>query len=422
MNASLYFFYKENGEEHMKICTFKGGIQPNGRKELTKDKEIVTVLPQEELVFPLSRSGKISAFPLVIEGETVCKGQKIAEENGEEESVYASVSGRVKAIEHRINPYGMKVNSIILENDGLYQEAEYKNEKVKVHDAAEIRFILANLVECEPYVTSTYRRMIENADELVGGMRVLLDKCQSAIGVFCVADDKINCVSKLKERIADTGRMEIRVIKRKYPQENEALLALAALGKKKSKERVFLVSAEELIADYRKEITGEPITERVLTVSGNAVNEPGNFKVLLGTSYRTLIEAAGGLCEDVEKVISGGVMTGNTVATLDVPVTKDTDAIICMKRDMTENIAIRPCIKCGRCVEVCPKGLIPSKLAMFAEKSAEKEFIKWNGTDCIECGCCTYKCPSKRPLKQMIAAMKQNVFASAESEGGKYES
>ena len=114
-------------------------------------------------------------------------------------------------------------------------------------------------------------------------------------------------------------------------------------------------------------------------------------------------------------------MTGCAIATLDVPITKDTVAILCMKQDATENLDIKPCIKCGRCTEVCPKGLIPAKLATYAECSNEGKFQKWHGVECIECGCCTYKCPSKRPLKQLIAAMRQNVLANEEDGGNEHE-
>ena len=235
----------------MGLLTFKGGVHPNDGKSLAKDKAIVELLPQGDLVYPLSQHIGAPAKPVVAKGDHVLKGQKIAEAGGFVSApIYASVSGTVKAIEPRVNPTGSKVNSIIIANDGQYEEVEYpqpkplseltKEEilniigesgvvgmggagfptrvKLSPKEPDKIDYIIANCAECEPYITADYRRMLENPELLVEGMRVILKLFDNAKGLFAIEDNKPDCIAKLKELTKDEPRMEVREMMTKYPQ------------------------------------------------------------------------------------------------------------------------------------------------------------------------------------------------------------
>ena len=171
-------------------------------------------------------------------------------------------------------------------------------------------------------------------------------------------------------------------------------------------------NVETLIAIHNAVVVGRPLMERIVTVSGDAINEPGNFKVLLGTNQKELVEAAGGFKNEPEKVISGGPMMGFAMFTLDTPITKTSSSILCMTKDEVAEREPSACINCGRCVEACPSRIIPSRLADYAEHHDEATFEKWNGLECVECGSCSYVCPAKRQLKQSIGSMKKIVLAN----------
>ena len=406
----------------MGLLTFKGGVHPNDGKSLAKDKAIVELLPQGDLVYPLSQHIGAPAKPVVAKGDHVLKGQKIAEAGGFVSApIYASVSGTVKAIEPRVNPTGSKVNSIIIANDGQYEEVEYpqpkplseltKEEilniigeagvvgmggagfptrvKLSPKEPDKIDYIIANCAECEPYITADYRRMLENPELLVEGMRVILKLFDNAKGLFAIEDNKPDCIAKLKELTKDEPRMEVREMMTKYPQGAERQLIFA-----------------------NAVVKGIPSMERVVTVTGDGVVNPGNYKVLFGTNQNELIEAAGGLKEGCEKVISGGPMMGFAMYTTDTPITKTSSSILCMSKDEVSACEPTACINCGRCVDACPSRIIPSRLADFAERHDEEAFLKFNGLECVECGSCSYVCPAKRQLKQAIGSMRKTALAN----------
>lgn len=435
----------------MGLLTFKGGIHPNDGKSLAKDKAIVTVLPKGDLIYPLSQHIGAPASPIVSVGDHVKKGQKIAEAGGFVSApVYASVSGNVKAIEPHFNSTGSKVNCIVIENDGTYEEVEYapvkpveelsKEEilnligdagivgmggagfptKVKLSpkEPEKIEYVIANCAECEPYITADYRRMLENPEELVSGMKVVLKLFDNAKGIFGVEDNKPDCIEKLKELTKDEPRMEVLSLKTKYPQGAERQLIFATTGRAINSSMLpadagcVADNVETLIGIYNAVINGKPLMERIVTVSGDAVKEPGNFKVLFGTNQRELVEAAGGFSNEPEKVISGGPMMGFAMFTLDTPITKTSSSILCLTKDEVAANEPSACINCGRCVEVCPSRIIPSRLADFAEHHDEASFTKWEGLECVECGSCSYVCPAKRQLKQAIGSMRKIALAN----------
>lgn len=440
----------------MRLFTFKGGIHPYDGKDLSKDKAVKEILPTGDLVYPLSQHIGAPATPIVAVGDTVLKGQKIAEAGGFVSApIYASVSGKVKAMEQHFNPTGMKVDCIVIENDGEYKEVEYapvkplselsKEEilsligeagvvgmggagfptKVKLSpkEPEKIEYIIANGAECEPYITADYRRMLENPEALVSGMRVVLSLFEHAKGIFGVEDNKLDCIEKLCELVKDEPRMEVKVLKTKYPQGAERQLIFATTGRKINSTMLpadagcVVDNVETLIAIHNAVVLGKPVMERVVTVSGDGVNEPGNFRVLIGTNQREIVDAAGGLKGEPEKIISGGPMMGFAMFTLDTPITKTSSSILCLTKDEVAEFEPSACINCGRCVDACPSRIIPSRLADYGERYDEDSFVKWDGMECVECGSCSYVCPAKRQLKQSIASMKKIVIANRKKRG-----
>ena len=435
----------------MGLLTFKGGIHPNDGKSLAKDQPIKEVIPTGKMIYPLSQHIGAPATAIVAKGDAVLKGQKIAEAGGFVSApIYSSVSGKVLALEKHLNPTGNSVDCIVIENDGEYNEVEYSSPKAlgemskeeilnKIGEAGivgmggagfptrvklspkepdKIEYIIANCAECEPYITADYRRMLENTEELVSGMRVVLSLFENAKGIFGVEDNKKDCIEKLQEAIKDEPRMEVRVLQTKYPQGAERQL-IYALTKRAINSSMLPADAgcivdnvETLVGIHNAVVTGRPLLERVVTVSGDAVVHPGNFKVLLGTNHQEVIEAAGGFNCSPEKVISGGPMMGFAMISLDTPITKTSSSILAFEKDVVAKSTESACINCGRCVEVCPSRIIPSRLADFAQRFNEEAFLKWNGLECVECGSCSYVCPAKRQLKQSIGAMRKIALAN----------
>ena len=435
----------------MGLLTFKGGVHPNDGKSLAKDQPIKELLPVGDLVYPLSQHIGAPANPVVAVGDRVLKGQKIAEAGGFVSApIYASVSGTVKAIEPHFNATGSKVNCIVVENDGAYEEAKHlpaksleelsKEEilerigeagivgmggagfptrvKLSPKEPEKIDYVIANCAECEPYITADYRRMLENTEDLVNGMRVVLKLFDNAKGIFGVEDNKKDCIAALREAVKDEPRMEVMELQTKYPQGGERQLIYATTKRAINSKMLpadagcVVDNVETMIGISNAVLRGIPSMERVVTVSGDAVAQPSNFKVLFGTNQQELVDAAGGFTSEPEKIISGGPMMGFSMFTLDTPITKTTSSILGFKEDIVSKQQTSACINCGRCVDACPIRLIPSRLADHAEHHAEEAFVKLEGLECIECGSCSYVCPARRQLKQSIGSMKKIAMAN----------
>lgn len=435
----------------MGLRTFKGGVHPFEGKELSKDKPVEEYLPKGDLVFPVSQHIGAPAKPVVAVGDAVKKGQLIAEAGGfVSANIYSSVSGTVKAIApHRVAT-GDMVNSIVIENDGNYEEVAYEEsdetsltkdaiiEKVKqagvvgmggagfpTHvklspkEPAKIDYIIANCAECEPYLTSDYRRMMDNPELLVGGLKIVLRLFDNAKGVLGVENNKPDCIAKLEALCKDEPRIEVVPLQTKYPQGGERQLIKAVTGREINSKMLpadagcIVDNVETLVCIYRAVREGKPVMNRIFTVTGDAVNDPRNFYVSVGTNYAELLEAAGGLkAEGAEKMISGGPMMGFSMFDLNVPITKTNSSLLCLSRDDVSHLEPSACINCGRCVEACPELLVPSRLAKQANLKLGEEFEKWNGMECIECGSCSFICPARRPLAQSIKTMKKDILAA----------
>ncbi len=437
----------------MGLLTFKGGIHPYEGKELTMDKEIEVYLPKGDMVYPLSQHIGAPAKPLVKKGDRVLTGQKIAEAGGFVSSpIHASVSGTVKVIEPRLTPGGTMVESIVIENDGQFETIDFseqvkpwtemsREEILKVIQEAgivgmggagfpthvklspknpdSIDYIIVNGSECEPYLTSDYRRMLEEPDKLVQGLEIILSLFPNASGIIAIEDNKPKAISLLKEKLSDNTNIKVQVMKTKYPEGAERQLIYANTGRYINSSMLpadagcIVHNVDTIVAVYEAVCMGIPLIDRIITVTGDAIVDPKNYKVLLGTSFQELIDAAGGYKgEEPEKIIAGGPMMGKAVIRTDIPVVKGTSAILCMQIDEVAHCEPSNCIRCGRCVSVCPGRVNPTKLATLAERGKLDAFVEQDGMECCECGCCSYVCPAKRHLTQTIAGTRKSILAN----------
>lgn len=434
----------------MAKLTFQGGIHPYDGKELSKDKPIKAVLPKGDLVYPLSQHIGAPAKPIVEKGDHVLTGQKIAEAGGFVSApIYATVSGTVKAIEPRRVVTGDNVMSIIIENDGLYDEVTYPEVKpleemsreeiidcikeagivgmggagfptfikLSPKEPDKIDYVIANCAECEPYLTSDYRRMIEEPEKLIKGLKVSLQLFPNARGILAVEDNKPDCIEILRNLTKDEPRISVKALKTKYPQGAERQIIYAATGRAINSSMLpadagcVVNNVDTVVAIYHAIYEGRPLMNRIVTVTGDAVADPRNFIVRIGTNYHELIEEAGGFKKEPVKIVSGGPMMGFGIFDLDVPTTKTASALLCLTQDDVSRMEPSACIKCGRCVEACPSRLVPNKLAVYAQNYAEEEFLALEGMECVECGCCSFVCPAKRPLTQSIKSMRKIQLA-----------
>lgn len=434
----------------MAKLTFVGGIHPYDGKDLSKDKPIKEVLPKGDLVYPLSQHIGAPATAIVKKGDKVLVGQKIAEATGFVSApIYATVSGTVKAVEPRRVVTGDNVMSIVVENDGAYEEVEWpavksfeeltREEKIDMIKEAgivgmggagfptfiklspkepeKIEYVIVNCAECEPYLTSDYRKMMEEPEKLIGGLKVSLSLFENARGILAVEDNKPDCVELLKKLTKDEPKITVKALKTKYPQGSERHLIYATTGRAINSSQLpadagcVVNNVDTVIAIYNAVMEGKPLMYRIVTVTGDAIANPRNFKVRIGTNYNELIEEAGGFKQQPEKIVSGGPMMGFGIFDLNVPTTKTSSALLCMTKDEVAAMQPSACINCGKCVEVCPGRVVPSKLADYAENYNEEAFVKNNGMECCECGCCSYVCPAKRPLTQVIKSMRKMQLA-----------
>lgn len=434
----------------MAKLTFIGGVHPYDGKELSKDKPIERLEPKGELVYPLSQHIGAPAKAVVAKGDRVLMGQRIAEAGGFVSAhIYATVSGTVKVIEPRRVPSGDMAMSIVVENDGQYEEAQSapvkpyqelsKEEKINLIKEAgvvgmggagfpthvklspkepeKIEFIIANCAECEPYLTSDYRRMLEEPEKVINGLKIVLSLFDNARGILAVEDNKPDCVELLKKLTKDEPKITVKALKTKYPQGSERHLIYAVTGRAINSSMLpadagcVVDNVDTLVAIHNAVTIGKPLMERIVTVTGDAIADPKNFLVRIGTNYQELVDAAGGFRAEPAKIISGGPMMGMALFGLDVPVMKTSSSILCLTEDDVQKWEPSACINCGKCAEVCPGRVLPSRLADFAEHYDEENFLKYNGMECCECGCCSFICPAKRRLTQSIKSMRKIQLA-----------
>lgn len=432
--------------KRMAKLTFSGGIHPYDGKDLSKDKPIKKVLPKGNLVYPLSQHIGAPAVAIVTKGDKVLAGQKIAEAGGFVSApIYATVSGTVKIIEPRRVVTGDSILSIVIENDGLYEEVEFpatrkleeltKEEimnaikeagivgmggagfpthvKLSPKEPGKIEYMIINCAECEPYLTSDYRRMLEEPEKIVSGLKVALALFDHAKGILAIEDNKQDCIAILKDLIKNETNIIVKVLKTKYPQGAERQLIYASTGRAinskqlPSDARCVVNNVDTIVAIHNAVIEGRPLMHRIVTVTGDAIKNPRNFMIKIGTSYGELIEEAGGFKKEPAKIISGGPMMGFAIFDLNVPTTKTASALLCFSKDEVSKMEPSACINCGKCVEQCPGRILPCKVADAAEHFDEERFLELGGMECCECGCCSFVCPAKRQLTQAIKSQRK---------------
>lgn len=442
----------------MSLKTFKGGVHPIEGKELSKDQPVKELLPGKELAFPLSQHIGAPAKPLVAAGDTVLRGQMIAEAGGFVSApIYSSVSGRVKGIESLMGATGSPGTAIIIENDEEYKEVEFQEcdetdylsreeiiEKIRTAGVVgmggagfptavkmspknpdEIDTIIANCAECEPFLTSDYRQMMDHPEELIEGMRIILRIFSKAKGIFGVENNKPDCIAKLREMIKDEPRMCVVPLKTKYPQGGERQIIYACTGRAINSKMLpadagcIVDNVATICAIYKAVRFGKPVMDRIFTVSGDAVTEPRNYHIHIGTYMDEILAASGGTKEEVARYISGGPMMGFAMFDTHVATTKTTSALLAMTARTSVLYEASACINCGRCVEACPENLIPCRLADYNDRGQKDLFEQWHGLECIECGSCSFVCPAKRHTAQSVRLMKKQVMADKRAAASK---
>lgn len=434
----------------MGLLTFKGGIHPNDGKDLSKSEKIKTLLPKGELVYPLSQHIGAPAKPIVAVGDKVLVGQIIAEASSFiSANICSSVSGTVKSIEKRLTVSGDKLESIIIVNDNEYSAIDgfgshrdymkcSKQEirdivkeagivglggagfpthvKLTPKDDSKIEYILVNGAECEPYLTSDYREMLEEPEKIVEGLKVVKRLFENAKALIVIEDNKPDAIEKIKQVIKPEDEIEVRVLKTKYPQGSERQLIGAVTGRKINASQLpaeagcLVDNIDTIISIYNAVCKKMPLVRKIITVTGDAVANPGNYSVSLGTNYTELLEAAGGYKIEPEKVISGGPMMGISLFSIDIPVVKNSSALLCLSKDEVAEYEPSQCIRCGNCVSVCPCRLVPQKMYEYAIYSNHEQYEKMNGMECYECGCCSYVCPAKIRLTQAFKETRRSIM------------
>ncbi|HDQ16096.1 MAG TPA: electron transport complex subunit RsxC [Bacteroidetes bacterium] len=431
----------------------KGGVHPPENK-LSADKAIKTIGLPAEVVIPLQQHLGAPAKAIVDKKDKVKIGQKIIEAGGfVSANVHSSVSGTVLKVDNMLDSSGYPKPAIVIKVEGeewdetIDLSPEIKKEitlsaeeiikkasemgivglggatfpthvKLSIPKGHTCEYLIINGVECEPYLTSDHRLMLEHGDELIIGTQIFMKALgvkKAFIGIENNKPDAIEHLSKLVKNY--DSDIEIISLKVQYPQGGEKQLIKAVTGREVPSgglpihAGVVVQNVGTAFAIYEAVQKNKPLIERIVTITGKSVKEPGNYKVRIGTPVSMLVEAAGGLPEDTGKVINGGPMMGKALNSLDVPVTKGTSGILILSEDEAKRGKLMPCIRCAKCVSVCPQGIEPYLLMSIAEKNLWEEAEKEHNMDCIECGSCSYICPSDRPLLDYIRFGKQNVGA-----------
>ena len=443
--------------------TFRGGVHPAGHKELSRESRLRLFDPKGEMVFPLSQHIGKPAKPVVQKNDEVKVGQVLAEADGLISApIHSSCSGTVKGIEKRRVIGGALADCIVINNDGQFTPfADYSkrqdanklsNQEIikrvqkagvvglggagfpacvklqpKIPEA--IEYVIANGAECEPYLTCNDQLMRIHSNEIVEGLALVLRLFPNAEGVICIEDNKPEAIAAMSIAVSDKPRISVKTMITKYPQGGERSLIQAVAGvdfptsKLPADVGCVVQNVGTLYAIQRAVLYGEPLFSQCFTITGEAVAEPGNYFVRVGTSYAELLEAAGGVKEgtEIRKALSGGPMMGIAIGSLNIPIQKQNNGLTLLAEDPVEaaEAVMTSCLRCGRCTTVCPMGLTPQLMADAAiAGDLERYEKKLYGMDCIQCGSCSFACPAKRPLTPTFKQAKAEILEKRKREGG----
>ena len=440
----------------MKLRTFRiGGVHPEENKITAEIATKVAELPKQA-IFPLSQHIGAPAKPVVAKGDKVKVGTLIAEAGGFVSApIYSSVSGTVFKIDSVIDATGYRKPAIIINVEGdEWEESIDRSDKLETYEAhpeltpeeiverikvagvtgmggagfptfiklcppptAKAECVIINGVECEPYITSDYRLMMEHADEILVGLKLLMKAAKVDKGYIGIEDNKPAAIELLEQKTADMPNIEIVPLAKKYPQGGEKQLVDAVIRRQVPAPPAIPVNVGAIVqnvgtafAVYEAVMKRKPLLERYTTVTGKLVKNPGNFLVRMGTTFGQMIDACGGIPEGDNKVLAGGPMMGKSVSSLDVPVCKGTNSITVISGDEARRKEAQPCIRCAKCVSACPMGLEPYLLAT-ASAMHDWERVENEGiVSCISCGSCQFTCPSHRPILDNILLGKGAVM------------
>lgn len=436
-----------------KLRTFRiGGIHPPENK-LSAFQKIVSLPPVSIAVFPFSQNLGIPASPVVQKGDRVKVGTLIAKANGfVSANIHSSVSGVVSKIDETLDLSGYRRPAIFIDVEGdewleqidrsvdLVSEIRHSSEEI----IAEIErkgvvglggatfpthvkltppngmkpgVLIVNAAECEPYLTADHRLMLEKTDEILVGIQLLMKAIRVDTAIIGIENNKPDAIQLLSEKVKHYPGIEVVALKVQYPQGGEKQLVDAVMhrqvasGQLPASVGAVVQNVGTAFAVYEAVQKNKPLLERVVTISGKSVRQPSNFLVRIGTPIRTLIEAAGGLPDDTGKTIAGGPMMGKSLADIDVPVVKGCSGVLLMPSFEAQRAQMKPCIRCSKCVQVCPMGLEPYLLGTVGELSLWERAMQERVMDCIECGCCSFICPTNRPLVDFIRLGKSKAGA-----------
>lgn len=440
----------------MKLHTFKiGGIHPEENKITAEMPTQMAELPKQA-IFPLSQHIGAPAKPVVQRGDKVKVGTLLAEAGGFVSApIYSSVSGTVAKIDEEFDATDYRKPVIIVNVEGdEWEESIDRGDKLETladhpeltpeeivsrvqaagvtgmggagfpthvklcpPPTAKAECIIVNAVECEPYITSDYRLMMEHPDEIIAGLELLMKAAKVERGYIGIEENKPEAIKLLTEKTANDSRIEVIPLAQKYPQGGEKQLVDAVIHRQVPAPPAIPVNVGAIVqnvgttfAVYEAVMKRKPLIERYTTVTGKRIKRPGNFLVRIGTPFSQLIEACGGMPEGDNKVLAGGPMMGKAVISLNTPVCKGTNSITVISGDEAHRKKVQPCIRCAKCVSVCPMGLEPYLIATL---SAFKEYERAENEDivsCIACGSCQYTCPSGRPILDNILQGKAVVM------------
>ncbi|WP_303740626.1 electron transport complex subunit RsxC [Lutispora saccharofermentans] len=436
---------------NIRTLSFKGGTHPPHSKEATEKLAVIKAKSPEVVVIPMQQHIGAPCEPTVKVGDEVKVGQKIGEAKGFVSSpIHSSVSGKVISIEPRLYSGGTKTTCVVIQNDmqetlsetvtpkGDIENLSSEQLKEIIKDAGIVGMggatfpthvklalppgktvdtIILNGAECEPYLTSDHRLMLENPEAVVFGLKALMKALNVNKGFIGIETNKPDALEAIYNAAKDEKGIEVVALKTKYPQGAEKQLIYACTGREVPSGGlpadvgvvVNNVGTAAAIADAVR--TGMPLIQRIVTVTGKGVKTPKNLLVKVGTSFREVIDECGGFSGSVGKVIAGGPMMGIAQFSIDIPVIKGTSGILVLAEEDAKLPEPSNCIRCGKCVTVCPIDLMPLHISNYSLQDKFDQAEEVNAMDCIECGSCSFVCPAKRPLVDSIRVAKREILA-----------